>query len=190
MPVRPIAAQPAITEAPAIGRTAAEEKKLSAKLAKASRTTSRLAWQAPTFYFNPQKRYLSLVVLGLMAGAVAMFVMRYDTLTAVTTALASLVLLLYSNQKPTSHQIVVDHTGIRIGDAVYRYPELRSFWIHYIPGGPKELSLESTRWYKPYVKIQLADQNPIELRSLLISFLPEKEHEESLADVIGRKLGL
>lgn len=149
-----------------------------------------ISWEAPSFYYNPQKRYLSLVIIALLAGAAALIIFRYDTLTSVFLILASLVLLLYGKQKPTISKIVIDQSGVSIDDIVYHYKDIKSFWIEYNPGGPKELSLESAKWYMPYVKVLLNEQNPVEIRSLIINFLPEKEHENSLVDIIGRKLGL
>ena len=150
----------------------------------------KISWEAPSFYYNPQKRYLSLITMALMAGAIALLIFRYDTLTSIFLILASLVLLLYGKQKPTISKIVVDQSGILVGDIIYYYKDLKSFWIDYNPGGPKELSLESAKWYMPYIKVLLNDQNPVEVRSLIVNFLPEKEHENSLVDHIGRRLGL
>jgi len=150
----------------------------------------KISWEAPSFYYNPQKRYLSLVTMALMAGAMALLIFKYDTLTSIFLILASVVLLLYSKQKPTISKIVVDQSGILVDDIMYYYKDLKSFWVEYNPGGPKELSLESTMWYMPYVKVLLNEQNPTEIRSLIINFLPEKEHENSLVDHIGRRLGL
>lgn len=149
-----------------------------------------ISWEAPSFYYNPQKRYLSVLIAALLSGAVALLIFNYSSLTSIFLILSSLVLLLYGNQKPTISKISVGQSGISVDDIVYSYKDLKSFWIEYNPGGSKELSLESAKWYMPYVKILLSNQNPIELRSLIISFLPEKEHENLLVDQIGRKLGL
>ena len=125
----------------------------------------------------------------LLAGAIALLIFRYDTLTSLFLILSSLVLILYGKQKPTMSKITVDQSGVGIDDGKHYYKELKSFWIEYNPGGTKELSLESVKWYMPYIKVMLNEQNPIELRSLIINFLPEKEHETSLVDHVGRKLG-
>lgn len=151
---------------------------------------SYVYWEAPSFYYNPQKRYLSLVIVALLTGAIALLIFKYDVLVSIFLILSSAVLLLYSKQKPTKSKITVDQSGIWVDNIMYYYKDLRSFWIEYNPGGSKELSLESTKWYMPYVKILLNNQNPVEVRSLIINFLPEKEHENSLIDYVGRKLGL
>ena len=150
----------------------------------------QISWEAPSFYFNPQKRYLSLLIIALSAGGVAMLMFKKDSLTSIFLLLSSLVLILYSNKRPEISKIIVNQAGINIGEETYYYKDLRSFWIHYNPGMDKELSLESKKWYIPYIKVSIEDRNPLIIRSLLVNFLPEKEHENSLVDIISRKIGL
>lgn len=149
-----------------------------------------ISWEAPSFYFNPQKRYLILIIAALASGGGAMLFFQKDTLTAIFLLLSSLVLILYSNKRPEISKITIDQTGIEIGDAMYYYKDLKSFWINYDPGSLKELSFESKKWYLPYVKVSIENRNPLIIRSLLINFLPEREHEHSLVDIISRKIGL
>lgn len=149
-----------------------------------------ISWEAPSFYFNPQKRYLSLLILALALGGGGMLFFNKDTLTAIFLILSSLVLILYSNKRPEISRITINQTGITVGNDHHPYKDLRSFWIHYDPGFIKELSLESRKWYLPYVKVSLEKNSPVALRSLLINFLPEREHEHSLVDIISRKIGL
>lgn len=147
-------------------------------------------WEAPSFYYNPQKKYLALIVIALMAGAIGLLFYKQDTLLAIFLILSSLVLLLYSNKKPGVSQVNIDQLGVSIDDKMYYYKELKSFWIDYNPAGLKELSLEAKKWYLPHIKVPLEKENPIELRSLMINFVPERIHEQSLTDQIARKLGI
>lgn len=150
----------------------------------------RFEWEAPSFYYNPQKKYLALVVIALMAGAVALLFYDRDMLLAIFLMLSSLVLVLYANKKPDISKIKVDQAGVSIGDKIYYYKELKSFWIDYNPHGPKELSLEARKWYLLHIKVSIEREDPVELRALMINFVPERVHEQSLVDLIGRKLGL
>ena len=150
----------------------------------------QISWEAPSFYFNPQKRYLSLLITALALAGGAMLFWQKDTLTAIFLVLSSLVLILYSNKRPEISRIIVNQKGITVGDTLHYYKDLRSFWIHYDPGSSKELSLESKKWYMPYIKVSIENNNPLDIRSLMINFLPEKEHENSLVDIIARKIGL
>ena len=150
----------------------------------------QIQWQAQSFHFNPQKRYLSLIIAALTTGGVAMLFLHKDTLTAIFLLLSSLVLMLYSNKRPEISKITINQVGIEIGEIIYYYKDLKSFWINYEPGSFKELSLESRKWYLPYVKVSIDNKNPLVIRSLLINFLAEKEHEHSLVDIIARRIGL
>jgi len=150
----------------------------------------RIVWEAPSFYFNPQKRYLSMVIIALVSAGGSMLLFSGDMLMAIFLLLSSLVLILYSTKRPEISKIMIDPRGITIGDATHHYKDIRSFWLHYDPGNLKELSLELKKWYMPYVKVSIADKNPLIIRSILVNFLPEKEHEHSLVDIIARKIGL
>ena len=150
----------------------------------------RIEWSAPSYYYNPQKRYLVLITIGLLCGAGALLFFHQDILTAIFLVLSSLVLILYANKKPALSNIIVNRAGVTIDDYTYYYKELKSFWLDYSPYGPKELSLEAKKWYMPYVKVPIENQNPVEIRSLMINFINEREHEKSLVDLISRKIGL
>ena len=154
------------------------------------KSAPRFEWEAPSFYYNPQKKYLALVVIALMAGATALLFYDQDTLLAIFLMLSSLVLVLYANKKPDVYKIKVGQAGVSIGNRMYYYKELKSFWLDYNPHGPKELSLEARKWYLPHIKVSIEKEDPLELRSLMINFVPEKMHEKSLVDLIARKLGL
>lgn len=149
-----------------------------------------LSWDAPSFYFNPQKRYLALTVIALIAGGGGLVFFTGDKLTAIFLLLSSLVLILYSNKRPEINKIIIDQKGVAIGETIYYYKELKSFWIHYNPGDIKELSLESRKWYLPHIKVSIVNKNPLDIRSLVINFIPEREHEHSIVDIIARKIGL
>jgi|SRR3989338_2863107 len=150
-----------------------------------------ISWEAPSFHFNPQKRYLSLIIIALLtSGGGALLFFKGDMLTAIFLLLSSLILILYSTKRPEISKITIDQRGVAIGDSIHYYRDLKSFWIHYNPNSLKELSLESKKWYMPYVKVSIENNNPLLVRSLLINFLAEKEHEQSLVDIVARKIGL
>lgn len=149
-----------------------------------------ISWEAPSFYYNPQRRYLSLLIIALALGGGGMIFFNKDTLMAIFMILSSLVLVLYSNKRPEISRITINQTGIAVGDNLYYYKDLKSFWIYYEPGNMKELSLESRKLYMPFIKVSIENNSPVAMRSLLVNFLPEREHEHSLVDIIARKIGL
>ena len=79
----------------------------------------KIEWSAPSFYYNPQKRHLSVLTAALLAGAVALLIFKYSALTSIFLILSSLVLLLYGNRKPTISKITVNQSGILVDDIMY-----------------------------------------------------------------------
>lgn len=169
-------------ETPGTIAPAREEEKLT--------STGETRWQAPSFRSNPDKTYLALTVIALFAGAGILFFFKQDAVLEIFLMLSAFVLLLQANKKPEITEIWIGRKGVSVGSKLYQYKELRSFWIDYNPHGIKELSLQSIKWYVPYIKIPLEQEDPLKIRDLMISFVPEKMHEQSLADILGRKLGL
>ena len=165
-----------------------EAKILKSKESK--RDKDEISWEAPDFYDNSQKRYLRIVILVLLVGSGAMFIFTDDLLTSIFLIMASFVLFLSGNKKTKAKRIIIDNQGILVGENGFLYSELRSFWIDYSPDENKELSLQAKKWYIPYIKMSLENQNPLEIRARLINFIPEKEHERSIADIVSKKLGL
>jgi hypothetical protein len=149
-----------------------------------------ISWLAPSFYNNntTKKKLIPIIILLISAGL--LFVFQENLLLVILLFMSSLVLMLNYSKKPDIVKINIDQTGISVDNIKYQYKDLKSFWIKYVPGQFKELSLESKKIYMPYVKIILNNQNPILLRSLLIKFIPEKEHKDSFIEQIARYLGL
>ena len=147
-------------------------------------------WETTLWQNNSGKKYAFAVIAGLLSGAGAIIFFNKNLLTAIFMIISAAVLTLYTNKKPSVSQISINESGISIDGQPYAYKELKSFWLQYTPGDAKELSLESKKWYLPYIKINIENQNPMELRAMLSNFIPEKEHEISLIDIIGKKIGL
>src|SRR3989344_5395303 len=92
------------------------EAKASSKEAKNFKLKSReITWHAPSFYYNPQKRYLASIIIALLLGAVAILFLQKDTLSAVFLIMSSLVLILYANKRPELNKIIIGDYGIRVG---------------------------------------------------------------------------
>ena len=95
-----------------------------------------------------------------------------------------MIILIQRQSQHLVSTIHIDRSGITIDGLLRYWSQVKTFWIEYNPGGLKEISLEFKRWWMPYLKIPLKEQDPIALRDFLIQFLPEQEHSTSLIDTI------
>ena len=88
-------------------------------------------------------------------------------------------------------QVSVSEFGILVGNFVYPFSEIKTFWIAYNPPYHKELRIVLKNEYKPEVVISIHAINPTELRSVLTKYLPEwEEREKSFSENLTHFLGL
>jgi len=162
--------------------------------AKKGKKLTKLEWTAPEFIkYEKGKRWFILV--GLIALSIIIIaVLLKNFLWVVITILIILVVYIYASKEPRKIKFSISGKGIQIDQRIYRFENLKSFWIFYESaspaGGPpeiKELSLRSKKMLMPYIKIPLDKQNPAEIRKFLLKFLPERKHRESAIDELARR---
>lgn len=166
-----------------------EEKPFPSKKEEAPLTLPKqIEWTAPEFekYQKEPFWYIigAIVVLLILVGAILL----KNIFFALIIILAGLAIYIYSKKEPRQVKFKLSGQGIQVGNVLYPYANLRSFWIFYDPPELKYLSVESEKLLLPYIKIPLADQDPVILRNFLIQYIPEKHQEESLIDIIARRL--
>jgi len=132
-------------------------------------------------------RRITAFVACLAVIAALVWIFQSNLLFALLLVLGAIAFVIAPHNHQETHASLEAH-GVVINGATYYYRDLHSFWIDYVPGGVKELSLKVDRWYLPYLKVPLGDKNPNHVRGFLMEFLPEQEHETSLTDALMRFL--
>ena len=148
-----------------------------------------ISWETLEYQFHKKSKEwfwaLFIIVIGLVITA---FILK-NMLFAVFIILAGFTITLFSVKKPDTIKVHISGRGVQVGNRLFPYESLESFWIFYTPDGIKELSLKSKKMIMPYVKIPLGKANPVKVRRALVKYLPEKRQEESLLDMISKVLG-
>ena len=153
--------------------------------------TQVLNWSGPLYSHRPDMKMIVAVSLALFAIAVLMQIFQKNIITTIFFGLLGVVILIRAGKKPEIVDFEISPLGVKVGERLYGFREIKSFWIEYDPAlDIKELSLQLKKWYHTYVKIPIYEQNPVQLRLILLAFLPEAEHKDTLADAISRKLGI
>jgi len=147
-----------------------------------------LKWSAPEFtHYSKSKSWF--MVTGLIAfGLLLWALLTKNILFALLIGLSYFSVVTYALKKPKAVELAITSKGIKVDKTLYSFDNLKSFWIFYDPPELKELSLRSKKLMMPYVKIPLGEENPAEVRRILIKYLPEKKQEESLIDSLARQL--
>jgi hypothetical protein len=147
-------------------------------------------WQAGEFDSGEKERGWHLALVLITVAVVALMIL-YDNYTAVVLfMILAMVIYIYSKKEPRILDFGVTERGVKVGDRVYVYSELISFWIFYDKkAGRSELSLRSRKALMPYIRIPLGDTNPATVHKALTRFMPEIKQRDSLTDAWARRVG-
>ena len=148
---------------------------------------TRIEWATPEFTKHKKnKQWFVLPALAALAIIIVAILLK-NVLLVVATILAAFVVYIYALKEPRKIKSSISGKGIQVDKRLYKFEDLKSFWIFYDPLEIKEISLRSKKTFVPYIKIPLGNQDPVEVRKLLLKFLPEKKHKESRIDELARK---
>lgn len=149
-----------------------------------------IEWRAPEFiaHEHTQRWYLAWLLGALAAITVAVIFKNF--LFALFILLAAIALLLQSQRNPRVITYAITARGVLVGERLYKFEDLESFWVMYEPPHTKELLIASKLWLSPQFSMPIHDANPVRIREILIQFLPEKEQKPSLIDWLIRILKL
>ncbi|MGE5297797.1 MAG: hypothetical protein ACM3KM_01400 [Acidobacteriaceae bacterium] len=148
-----------------------------------------LSWDAEEFKHNPKSLWWYVGFTIVSAGLILYAWYSRSVLTMILFVIMVIVAFIFARKTPKQLNHQLTPSGIIVGDMVYPYKNIKKFWIIYEPPYTKTLNLETTTYIGREVAIQLGRQNPVEVKMFLKKYLLEDlEKEESLTDIIARKL--
>ncbi|MBN2087454.1 hypothetical protein JW758_03835 [Candidatus Peregrinibacteria bacterium] len=151
-----------------------------------------LEWKTPEFipYQRSKTWYItaSIIIVGLLlyailTGSITMFIVF---------VMIIILFALTQNKQPKILDAQITELGVRYGKDFFHYNTINSFWIVYHPPFVRVLYLRlGTGKSFKYVKIELNQQNPVQLRNTLGKEVPEIEGMgERSIDILSRLLRL
>lgn len=147
-----------------------------------------ISWEAHE-YDNIQKQRGWFIVLA--AGAVvlvALAVWLKNYFFAVFILIAAILVGWFAKKEPRNMHFAITSEGVQIGERLYFFDDLKSFWIFYDPPLFNELSVESKKTFMPRLSAPLGDANPEQIREELARFLPEEKQSEPFISILSRLL--
>jgi hypothetical protein len=150
----------------------------------------RFVWETPAFEKHIRGRawYFAFAVLAVLLIAYAVWTANF--LFAFIIFLSAIIMLLVGGQEPRNVLVQVGDNGVVIDGRLHLFQELGNFGIVYQPPISKVLYLEPRATLSQRLRVDLADQDPIELRNHLRQFVQEDLdlQGEHLSDILGRLL--
>ena len=114
-----------------------------------------------------------------------------DYFFAALLVLSGLLLGFFAIKKPDTIFYEMNDKGLKIGNRIYPYENIKSFWVHIGQANIKTLLfIKSERVFMPIITVPIDNQLAEEIRSLMISKnIAEEEMKEHPSDKIMEMLG-
>lgn len=151
------------------------------------------SWDFPEFQKYHRSKIWYLIMGLILIGLVAFAISTQGYLFLGIILLYIFIYYIRAKRDPLNLQIQIFEDGIQISDnTFYEWKEIKQFWIIYEPPEVKNLYLEFKTGFKPSITISLENQNPIQVRKILLEYLMEDtdQENESFSDGFSRLLRL
>ena len=149
-----------------------------------------LHWEAEKFEDldrHPHWHFIVFIVL-LLFLLYAIFSNNY--LFGIIVILSGFLIYVFEKMPAKRFSFGISTQGVLADDVLHKFSSLKSFWIFYEPtkDGRKELSLEKKGFALTNLHIPLNDMDPDQVREILLQFIPEMNHPESIIDSLEKYL--
>jgi len=150
------------------------------------------SWEIPeaTEFKKSKKWYLYFIII-----IIALLIYSYfsrNPLFAVIIVFFTIIYWLLEKKETTTLLFAIAEDGITIGQKFIEYKKIRNFYIIYQPPKIKNLYFDTTNPITPVVNIPILNQNPVEIRKILLQYLDEDIEKEEIptSESIGNILKL
>ncbi|PJE50921.1 MAG: hypothetical protein COV29_01420 [Candidatus Yanofskybacteria bacterium CG10_big_fil_rev_8_21_14_0_10_36_16] len=150
----------------------------------------QISWRGPTSLNKADEKWVYSTMAVMYVLAILSWVIYESIITTVMFALLGILIWAHSRKEHPEANFNVHPAGISVDNNLHSFEDIKSFWIDYKPEAPKELSVQFNKWHTNYLKIPIENQNPLRLRTLLLQYVPEEKHEDTIVELVQQKLGL
>jgi hypothetical protein len=147
-----------------------------------------LGWRAPEFeVYEKDTRWLAYIYLVLIA-IVGYAIYSNSLIMAIVFILIGVIIYIHFHKESRVIDFSITADGVIAGKEIFEFENIRSFWIFYDPPREKYISFHTRGHLVPFIHVAIDDQDPVEIRSILIKYIPEIKQDPNLVDVLERFL--
>jgi hypothetical protein len=148
-----------------------------------------IEWDAPEYvHYKKEKNWY--IIAGILLSIIIVYALiKNSPIMAITFILIGAVSYIQLEKPPRTLRFKVTHDGVVVGKELYEFEDIKSFWIFYEPEF-QVISLRTDSYLLPYVHVPIHNEDPLEIRDILMKFIPEAKHKPSFVDSIERALHL
>lgn len=150
-----------------------------------------LSWEAHE-YPHHEKTSRWFIIALIIVGLLVIYGLMTDGWTF------SVAMLVFAGTYYVTHRrappivdVVISHTGIKIGQHTFPYTQLKGFWVLFNPPYVHRMYLRQQGNFRPDVFVDIGDADPAEIAGTLNKYLKEiKGMQEPFGDTVIRLLRL
>ncbi len=148
-----------------------------------------IRWETEEFPYREKNPQWFLIGGILLFGVCASLVILKNFFGAAVMLLFGVVIYMHALKKPAILTVIVSARGITVNDKLTPYEAITSFWVIYEPPVKELILIKKDRFHLKTV-VPLGDADPVALREALIEQgITEQEEQESISEIIARRLG-
>lgn len=153
--------------------------------------SKKITWEAAD-HIKVEKSTDWFWVIGIIAIGIAVLSIYFNNLLfALLILIGTFALFIQSHSEPYMQKYEINRKGVVIGDILYPYSSLESFWVIDEDGWDRDRMLvKSTKLFMPMIVMPLGeDVTPDDIRDYMLEYLDEEQMEESAIEKIVILLG-
>lgn len=147
-----------------------------------------LHWQGPEFEHYTKEKIWYVVASVILSAIIIYALVTNSPVMAILFVTIGIVGYIQLEKFPRVLDFKVTIDGVMAGRELYEFDNIKSFWIFYEPPHTKILSLHTDAILTPYIHIPVHQIDPVELREILLEFIPEVKQKPTLIDTVERVL--
>lgn len=145
-------------------------------------------WRGPEFEHYPRDKKWYTGAAIILALIILYAVFTNGIIMAIVFALIGISGYIILSQPQKEIDFAVTYDGILVGDEIYDFDDIKSFWIFYEPPHTRIISLHMRGYFRPYLHIPLHQVDPVIVHKALVEFVSEKRQEQNIVDIVERLL--
>ena len=145
-------------------------------------------WAASEFIAHEKTAgWYTTLIVGALAGAVIMYIITKDKVSAIVVLVAAFFFGVYGARKPRQLDYQLDAHGFRIGQKAYSFQQFRCFAV--VPEGAfSSIVFTPLKRFAAYTTIYYDPADEEKIIKLLSNRLPFEEHKADPVDNLMRRL--
>lgn len=147
-----------------------------------------VSWTSPehSHFEKNNDWYWAISIITITAAALAFIFGNF--IFGILIIVSSFTLIVHSSREPKMLYCEINDRGVVIDNILYPFLTLESFCID-AHERPSKLIIKSTKFFMPYIIVQIEEVDPETVRDILLNYIAETYHSEPVSQKIFERFG-